>query len=225
MAMKDFAVTKPRPLPVIILADISGSMGVDGKIGALNQSLQDMVKSFAAESRLRAEIHLGLITFGGAAHAHLPLTPAHEIQGILELHANGGTPLGAALALAKDMIEDKDLIPSRAYRPILALVSDGLPTDAWEGPFQDFKASERAAKATRVALAIGNDADEDMLRAFGNDLEAPLFHARNAAEIVRFFRAVTMSVSAHSRSQNPGQPLRIDYKRTESGGDELDLDF
>lgn len=225
MAMKDFAVTKPRPLPVIILADISGSMGVDGKIAALNQSLRDMVKSFAAESRLRAEIHLGLITFGGEARTDLPLTPAHEIQDIQELQACGATPLGAALSLARGMVEDKVLIPSRAYRPILVLVSDGLPTDDWEPPFQELKASERAARATRVALAIGNDADEDMLRAFGNDLEAPLFHANNAAEIVRFFRAVTMSVSAHSRSQSPGQPLRIDYNRTESVSDELDLDF
>ena len=225
MAMKDFAVTTARPLPVIILADTSGSMGVDGKIDALNQSLRDMVKSFAAESRLRAEIHLGVITFGGEAKAHLPLSAAHQIQDIQEFGAEGGTPLGAALTLARHMVEDRELIPSRAYRPVLVLVSDGLPTDDWEGSFRDLLASDRAAKATRVALAIGNDADEAMLSQFGNDLEAPLFHANNAAEIGRFFRAVTMSVSAHSRSQSPNQPMQIDFKRTGSGEAELDLNF
>jgi uncharacterized protein YegL len=224
MPIKDFAVKNARPLPVIILADTSGSMGVDGKIEALNQSLRDMVKSFAAESRLRGEIHLGVITFGGSAAAHLPLTPAHQIQGIQEFVASGGTPMGAAMDIARELVENRELIPSRAYRPILVLVSDGHPTDDWEGPFRTLLASERAAKATRIALAIGNDADEAMLTEFANDPEAPLFHADNAAEIVRFFRAVTMSVAKHSQSANPSASLRLDYRRV-GDDDELDLDF
>ncbi len=225
MAMKDFAMSTARPLPVIILADTSGSMGADGKIEALNQSLRDMVKSFAAESRLRAEIHLGVITFGEVARGHLPLAPAHQIGGIQEFAANGGTPLGVALTLARELLEDRDLIPARAYRPVLVLVSDGHPTDDWEEPFRALLASERAQKATRIALAIGADADEAMLRDFGNDPEVRLFHADNAAEIVRFFRAVTMSVSHSSRSQAPNRPLALDYRRTGADPDELDLEF
>jgi uncharacterized protein YegL len=224
MALKDFAVKSARPLPVLILADTSGSMKENGKIEALNQSLRDMVKSFSEESRLRAEIHLGVITFGGTAQAHLPLTPAHQIQGIQEFVANGMTPLGGALTIACELIEDRDLIPSRAYRPILVLVSDGHPNDEWEGPFRALLGSERAQKANRVAMAIGNDADKDMLEAFCNDTEAPLFHANNAAEIIRFFRAVTMSVVSHSRSTAPGQSLKLNYSRVGGDDGEIDLD-
>ena len=36
MAMQQFAVATARPLPVIILADVSGSMTQDNNIGALN---------------------------------------------------------------------------------------------------------------------------------------------------------------------------------------------
>ncbi len=43
MAMQQFAAATARPLPVIILADISGSMSVDGKIDALNAALKDML--------------------------------------------------------------------------------------------------------------------------------------------------------------------------------------
>jgi uncharacterized protein YegL len=224
MALKDFAVKSARPLPVLILADTSGSMAENGKIEALNQSLRDMVKSFSAESRLRAEIHLGVITFGGTAQAHLPLTPARQIQGIQEFVASGMTPLGGALTLARDIIEDRDLIPSRASRPILVLVSDGYPNDEWEGPFQALLGSERGQKASRVSLAIGADADEAMLEEFCNDPEAPLFHANNAAEIVRFFRAVTMSVASHSRSTDPGRSLKLKYSRVGSDDGEIDLD-
>ena len=44
--LKKFAVAKARALPVIILADTSGSMSVDGKIAALNEAIKNMVSTF-----------------------------------------------------------------------------------------------------------------------------------------------------------------------------------
>jgi len=218
--LKKFQVQTARPLPIIVLADTSGSMSVDGKIEALNKGLKDMISSFAGESRLRAELQVSLITFGSQAEVNLPLTPAHQLQGFTPLTAAGATPLGGALALASQMIEDKDSIPSRAYKPVIVLVSDGHPTDDWQGSFARLANGERSSKATRFAMAIGADADESMLGDFANDPEAPLFRAENAADIHRFFRAVTMSVSARSRSATPNQsaPLQIP-------ADDQDWDF
>lgn len=204
--LKQFQVTTPRPLPVIVLADTSGSMADEGKIEALNLALKDMVKAFSEQSRIRAEIQVGLITFGGqSAQAHLPLVAAHQVTHLSALEAEGATPLGKALTMATHLLEDRELIPARAYRPVLVLVSDGLPTDDWEPAFAALCASERAEKATRFAMAIGSDADESMLKRFANDREAPLFKAENARDIHRFFRAVTMSVNIKSQSPNPNQ--------------------
>ena len=210
--LKKFQVQTARPLPIIVLADTSGSMSVDGKIEALNKGLKDMITSFSSESRLRAEIQVSVITFGGSqAELNLPLTPAHQLQSFTPLVAEGMTPLGGALSLASEMIEDKDCIPSRAYKPVIVLVSDGYPNDDWQGPFARMVKGERSSKATRFAMAIGADADEAMLGDFTNDPEAPLFRAENAGDIYRFFRAVTMSVSARSQSATPNQatPLQI----------------
>ena len=210
--LKKFQVQTARPLPVIVLADTSGSMSVDGKIEALNRGLKDMVTSFASESRLRAELQVSVIAFGGNnAEMILPLTPSHQIEGITQLEASGMTPLGGALTIANELIEDKERIPSRAYKPVVVLISDGYPNDDWQEPFQRFVNGERAAKATRFAMAIGSDADEAMLGDFANDPEAPLFRAENARDIHRFFRAVTMSVNARSQSAKPNQsaPLQI----------------
>ena len=226
--MKKFASKTARPIPVIIMADTSGSMSVDGKIDAMNQALREMVNTFAGESRLNAEIHLSVITFGRVAEEHLPLTPAHRISGFNDLHAEGMTPLGGAIGLARQIIEDKEQVPSRAYRPVIVLVSDGLPTDNWEQEFDAFKQSDRAQKATRMAMAIGNDADETMLEEFINDLEAPLFKANNASDVIKFFRAVSMSVTSRSRSSTPGQaPAKIEYTDIPGGNieDGLDMDF
>lgn len=224
MGIKSFVAKSARPLPVIVLADTSGSMSVDGKIEALNQALKDMIGSFGQESRMHAEIQVGLITFGGGVSQHLPLSPAHQIEGFKPLDATGRTPMGAAFDKATALLEDKEIIPSRAYRPVVILISDGHPTDDIKGPFERLTSSERAQKATRLALAIGSDADESLLRDFGNDLEAPLFHANDAHDIRNFFKAVTMSVCTRSRSTKPSEPVKIEY-HPGADDDLLDLDF
>ena len=222
-SLKKFTVATPRPLPVIVLADSSGSMGVDGKIEALNAALKEMVSTFSKESRLRAELQVGLITFGGKAEMHLPLVPAHSIEGFDKLGAGGATPMGAAFDLARELLEDKERIPSRAYRPVLILISDGQPTDDWRARFKALCEAERAQKATRLAMAIGPDADEAMLGDFVNDAEAPIFKAHNARDIHRFFRAVTMSVTTRTASQNPDLPATFVVPPPDD--DALDLDF
>ena len=223
MAMQQFAVATARPLPVIILADVSGSMLENNNIGALNAALKDFLSTLSQESRLNAEIQVSIITFGGSkAEVHVPLTPAWQINQTNDLVASGGTPMGGAFELAVEMIENKDIIPSRAYKPTIVLISDGIPTDNWEASFDKLKNSDRAQKASRMAMAIGTGADKNMLKAFVNDLEASeVFEAHNAKEIHRFFRAVSMSVSSRSQSNTPNQLPTVDFSKLPD--DELDL--
>lgn len=223
MAMQQFAVATARPLPVIILADVSGSMTQDNNIGALNAALKDFLNTLSQESRLNAEIQVSIITFGGLkAEVHVPLTPAWQINQTNDLVASGGTPMGGAFELAVEMIENKDIIPSRAYKPTIVLISDGIPTDNWEASFDKLKNFDRAQKASRMAMAIGTGADKNMLKAFVNDLEASeVFEAHNAKEIHRFFRAVSMSVSSRSQSNTPNQLPTVDFSKLPD--DELDL--
>ena len=129
--LKEFTTQAARPLPVILLADVSGSMGVDGKIQALNHAVREMIEAFQDESDLRAEIHVSVITFGGQSRVHLPLGPARNVSWT-DLGASGGTPMGAAFELARQMVEDKAVVPSRAYSAHIILLSDGQPTDEWQ---------------------------------------------------------------------------------------------
>jgi len=46
---------------------------------------------------------------------------------------------------------------------------------------------------------------------------------KNASEIARFFRAVTMSVSNHSQSQKPNDIMKLDYVADELADDDLDI--
>lgn len=196
-----FTQSAARPLPVIVLADISGSMAAAGKIDALNQAMRDMLAAFANGDDMRAEIHVAIITFGGAARLHVPLQPASTVKWV-DMSAGGGTPMGAAMALAAELVENQELIPSRAYRPTVVLVSDGEPTDNWHDALERLTKQGRAQKADRMAMAIGDDADVDMMKAFIPP-DRQLFVAADARRISDFFKIVTMTMSTRSRAVNP----------------------
>lgn len=205
MSQPEITLSRARPLPVIVLADVSGSMSVNGKIQALDEAMRAMIQTFASEDDLRAELHVAVITFGGAAREHLPPTPARAVRWS-SMQATGNTPLGAALDLARALIEDRDRIPTRAFRPVLVLVSDGLPDPGWEAPLSALLASPRGAKADRFAMAIGADADEAMLARFVANPEHGVFRAADAGRIRQFFDFVTMTVQSRSRSVRPDAP-------------------
>jgi len=207
--LRDFTIAAARPMPVILLADVSGSMSEEGKINTLNRAVADMIDSFASEEADRAEIHVAVITFGGGtAELHLALSPASQAHWT-EMSASGKTPLGAALRIATALLEDREAVPSRAYRPTLVVVSDGQPTDDWQAPLAELLNSERASKAERFAMLIGSDDNEGVLQAFVGPGQ-PVIHASDARRIRQFFRLVTMSVCSRSRGPNPNSVARID---------------
>lgn len=208
--LKEFVMPTARPMPVIVLADVSGSMVANGKIDVLNSAISEMIAAFTEEDDSRAEIHVSVIAFGGpSAAVHTPLCPAHDMKWE-PLTAAGKTPLGRAFELARTMLEDRDAISSRAYRPTLVLVSDGVPTDNWRQPLEELLKSERASKAMRFALGIGDDADHETLKAFLSCAEGRVFEAHEARQIKNFFRWVTMSVTTRSRSATPDNVVMIE---------------
>jgi len=203
-ALGSFTVANARPLPVIILADTSGSMSENGKLQALNTALADMTQSFAQDVDGRAEIHIAIITFGDRAKVHQSLTPAAGMQ-FKPLVAAGKTPMGEAFDLARELIEDRQQVPGRAYSPVIILASDALPNDGtrWEEALDRLLSSDRAKKAQRFALGIGAGVDATALRRFVADPSVKIYGAADAAEIAKFFRWVTMSVSSRSRRPDP----------------------
>lgn len=201
--VREIRAAEPRPLPVVILADVSGSMSEDGKIEALNLSVRNLIEALAEEQDTRGAVHVAVITFGmDSAKLHVPLTPASGLRWN-DMAAQGRTPMGAAIRLLRDLVENEAAVPRRAFTPTVVLVSDGRPTDDWKEALAELQASERARKTLRMAMAIGADADLELLRDFVGPGGAPVFQAEDAREIRKFFRWVTMSVAARSRSANP----------------------
>jgi len=213
---KKFTTPAAKPLPVVLLLDVSSSMSGD-KIENLNKAIEDMLDNFAQEEKMETEILVSVITFGNQVELQVPYTKASQVQW-QGLQANGMTPMGTALKMAKAMIEDKETTPSRAYRPTIVLVSDGQPNDSWEKPLEDFISEGRSSKCDRMAMAIGRDADETVLKRFIEGTPHDLFYAENAGQLHEFFQRVTMSVTMRTQSKSPNVvPASIELdERTKS---------
>jgi uncharacterized protein YegL len=56
-----FTAPKAKPLPVILLLDVSGSMSGD-KIRNLNDAVRDMLDTFSDTENGETEIHVAIIT-------------------------------------------------------------------------------------------------------------------------------------------------------------------
>lgn len=232
----EFTASTAKPLPVVLLLDTSGSMNIvvnpdevrrtgqtavvdgrtveyvtggKGRIDVLNEAVRAMLSSFKQEETLSTEFLISVITFGkgGTRLAQAPASASSTVYS--DLKADGATPLGGALTIAKGLIENKETTPSRAYRPLVVLVSDGEPNDAWEGPLADFVRDGRSAKCDRMALGIGTEAisgrGRGALDRFIQGTGRAVFEAADAGEIHEFFQFVTMSVVTHSQSQSPNE--------------------
>jgi uncharacterized protein YegL len=227
--------TKAKPLPVFLLLDVSGSMngivdteGGATKIQILNEAVRQMIDSLAVEEKMETEFLVSIITFGDKAEEHLAPMTASTVKWT-DLTANGSTAMGDAFSNVKMLIENKDVIPSRAYRPMVVLVSDGEPTDKWEDPLKSLITDGRSSKCFFMAMGIGEKPCMQALDQFisqtpvlaevnGNKIMNTVFHAIDAKKIHEFFRKVTMSVTTRSKSQNPNNIPSSSNSSEEDGG-------
>jgi len=208
--MPDQIKKNAKALPVILMLDVSGSM-TGMPISTLNESVKKMLESFSKDDSANAEIQVALVTFGGNAEIKLPLTNSSDVQWT-DMVASGGTPLGSAISIVEKLVEDKEQIPSNAYRPTIVLVSDGVPTDNWRSNFDAALNASRFSKCHRLALGINmteGDAAYQMLQDFVSEGEKVFLG--DASEIVKFFKYVTMSVATRTKSVNPNQVPKINY--------------
>lgn len=200
-----FVMPKAKMLPVILLLDVSGSMSYDAKMDELNSSVREMIESFKEEQIVQAEIYVSVISFGSEIKVHTELTAAKDIV-YEDMKASGMTYMGRALDVAYDMIEDKNKVPNNAYRPVVVLVSDGAPNDEnWERKLERFTTEGRSSKCDRWSLAIGADADVDMMKKFLDHPEKEVCYVDDAADIHKFFRFISSCTIQRSTSKNPNK--------------------
>jgi uncharacterized protein YegL len=185
-----------RDMHFIWIVDCSGSMQVDGKMAQLNNAIKEAIpdmRKVEAENPF-AKILVRAVKFSNGAQWHIsqPLPVADFTWADLE--ADGVTDMGAGFVkLAEQLTVDK--MGSRGFPPVLVLITDGMPTDDWKKGLKQLMEQPWGKRATRIAIAIGRDADHEPLKAFVGNVERPILQANNPQDLVNYIQWASAAVS------------------------------
>ena len=196
-----------RPLHFFWVCDTSGSMS-GAKIQALNVAVREAVPAMrdAAEDNPNAQVMVRALQFSsGAQWVNAAPVKLDDFRWD-DLNAGGETQMGRGLAMVADQLKSPPM-PQRALPPVVVLVSDGQPTDDFNAGLKAFMDEPWGKKAVRIGIAIGEDADLDVLQRFiGQDEIKPLV-AQNSADLTRYIKWVSTAVLKAASAPASQTPL------------------
>lgn len=195
MAKRPGGELATRPLHFIWIADCSGSMAVDGKIQALNTAIREALPHMrqVADENPNAEVLVRALKFSSGAQWHVSQpTPVADFKWA-DLQTEGVTDLGRALAMVAEQLRIPPM-SDRALPPVLVLISDGQPTDDFNQGLHALLNEPWGKKAVRIAIAIGEDADLEVLQKFIGHPELRPLQANNPEALVRHIKWVSTAV-------------------------------
>lgn len=199
MSLLDETVEVPRrTMTLFFLIDTSGSMS-GSKIGAVNDAVVNvlpMLKDISDENS-DAEIKVAALEFSTSCkwiYDEPKLASDFIWQDVI---AGGLTSLGAACEELNSKLSRRDGFmksASGSFAPAIILLSDGGPTDDFDGGLSKLSNNNWFKSAIKVAIAIGDDAEPNVLKKFTGNSEA-VFTVHNIDALKSMIRIVAVTSS------------------------------
>lgn len=214
-----------RPLHFIWIVDCSGSMYGE-KIQQLNYAIRQTIPDMrsAADQNPFAQVLVRTLKFSSGAQWLTPAPIPIEDFEWYDLTADSITDMGKAF----DMLADQLTIPpmsERALPPVLVLVSDGQPTDEYRKPLAKLKALPWGRKSVRVAISVGEDADQSVLEEFTGNKELVL-KANNPQALIKAIKwtsTLVQQVSSPSSLRDGDNLVAVDVGSIPALADDADV--
>lgn len=183
-----------RPLHFFWIVDCSGSMYGE-KIGTVNHAIQSVIPDMvdAANNNPNAQLLIRTLQFSTGASWVTANPVLVEDFAWDDLQAGGVTDLGSAFELLSAQLTIPPM-SDRALPPVLVLLSDGQPTDDYKKSLDKLLHLPWGKKAVRIAIAIGQDADDTVLTEFTGNRELVL-QANNAAMLTKMIKWASTAAS------------------------------
>ena len=189
-----------RPIHFFWVVDCSGSMYGE-KIGIVNNTIQECIPEMrnSADNNPNAQLLIRALQFSSGASWITTSPVPVENYSWEDMEANGLTELGKAFDLLAAQLSIPPM-PARALPPVIVLLSDGQPTDDYKKSLDKLKGMPWFRKAVKIAISIGQDADDDVLIEFtGNkELVLQVNNATALAKMIKWASTTASMVSAPS---------------------------
>ncbi|MFN4874838.1 MAG: vWA domain-containing protein [Aphanizomenon sp.] len=151
VGLPEFVENPENRCPVILLLDTSGSMS-----GQPIQELNRGLAAFKEDVMTSLSVEVAIVTFGPVRLTQDFVTIDHFTPPKLE--ADGVTPMGAAIEYALDLLETRKQSYKdngvHYYRPWVFLITDGAPTDDWQGAAQRVREEEEKRRILFFTVGV-----------------------------------------------------------------------
>lgn len=183
-----------RPIHFFWVVDCSGSMYGE-KIGIVNNTIQECIPEMrsAADNNPNAQLLIRALQFSSGASWITTAPVPVEDYGWEDMEANGLTQLGQAFDLLAAQLSIPPM-PERALPPVIVLLSDGQPTDDYKKGLANLQKLPWFRKAVKIAISIGQDADDEVLLEFTGNKELVL-QANNATALAKMIKWASTTAS------------------------------
>jgi uncharacterized protein YegL len=165
-------------------------------IEAVKNGVQVMISTLRQNPQAIETAFISIITFDSTAQQLIPLTELASFQ-MVDLKASGTTALGDALTLLSNRInnevEKTTLDKKGDWKPIVFIMTDGVPTDDWKVGLNAFK---QCKTAFTIACGAGSGADVNVLKAITDNVIS--LDSADSHSISKFFQWVTASIGVSS---------------------------
>ncbi|MBS3028601.1 MAG: VWA domain-containing protein [Dolichospermum sp. DET50] len=192
VGLPEFVENPENRCPVILLLDTSGSMSGQ-PIQELNRGLAAFKEDVMKDAQASLSVEVAIVTFG-------PVRLTQDFVTIDQftppkLETEGVTPMGAAIEYALDLLEQrKQTYKDNGvlyYRPWVILITDGAPTDYWEGAAQRVREAEEQRRMLFFTVGV-QGADMNKLRQIAPPERPPV--TLNGLDFRSLFRWLSTSM-------------------------------
>lgn len=207
MSLLEEITPSPRKVMTLFyLVDTSGSM-TGTRIGTVNAAMEECIPLLkeVAQANDDAEIKVAILQFSSGNSWITPPSGPVGIEDIIwnDLQAGGMTEFGGALLELDKKLSRKEYLKSQtgAYAPVILLLSDGGPTDAWLEGLAKIKQNNWFKHAIKIAIDIESGSDRSVLAEFTGNPEA-ILDAKDTATLKKMIHKVSVRASefqSHSK--------------------------
>lgn len=212
MGLLDNEPIPRRTMVLFFMVDCSGSM-YGSKIGAVNDAIRNVMPAIQeiSDNNPDAEIKVSVLKFStGCEWVYSTPKAAADFEWV-DIEADGVTDLGEACKELCSKLSRKEFLQSAGgyYAPAIILLSDGGPTDDYKSGLAALRLNKWFKTAIRSAVAIGSDADIDVLCEFTGNKEL-VFEVNRIEALKKIIRLIAVtSTTIGSQSTTASDETKV----------------